>query len=174
MSSFENNFTLSLKKRATHLTFRRMERNVAIVSIHSRVLRSLIVSSAFSLNQRLELNDSRNCKQPWKWKQTRTHKRARYHWWWSEYPPLVGIYTRNLDQANSNHFVPILVFLFLDERTSRCTRGRREEKYLCAPFAREMGALRDALAVGKDEVERKERANDDEETFLKIRWWEIK
>lgn len=94
-----------------------------------------------------------------------TDARTRYYWyhwrgWWSGYPlPLLssplflpsvlrlGIYKRNLEQANSNHFV-LTPGLSLFRRTNE----RMYLRSICAPFAREMGTLRDALAVGKGRV----------------------
>lgn len=73
----------------------------------------------------------------------------------------VGIYKRNLEQANSNHFVLATVFLSFDERMYM---GGRRRGGFCTPFAGEMEALRDALAVGKGAGKRK-RANYDEGTL---------
>lgn len=66
---------------------------------------------------------------------------------YTHYRTPVGIYKRNLEQANSNHFVLAPVFLSFDERMYM--RRRKETKGFCTPFAGEMEALRDALAVGK-------------------------
>lgn len=100
------------------------------------LLRSLIVLSAFSLNHHLELSDSRSryCRQAVKVETDGRHGRARDHRCngdrvYTHHRVPLGIYKRNLDQANSNHFVPIPVFLF--QQANRYTWERREE-YLYA------------------------------------------
>lgn len=109
-----------------------------IVGIHLWVLWSLIVSSAFNLNQRLELNGSRSrcCRQAVKVETDDRHKYIDVHdttgdggGMYTHHRTSVGIYKRNLEQANSNHFVLAPVFLSFDERMS--VRGG-DEKLLYA------------------------------------------
>lgn len=118
------------------------------------LLRSLIVLSAFSLNHRLELSDSRGryCRQvkvetDGRHGHTDVHETTdamvieyiltiAYHLVFTR-----GIWTR---QTRITSF-PFPSFSF-DKRTGILEEG---EKSICTPFAREIGALRDALAVGK-------------------------
>jgi len=78
----------------------------------------------------------------------------------------VGIYKRNLEQANSNHFILAPVFLSFDERMY--TR-REETRGFCTPFAGEMEVLRDALAVGKGRAGKRKEANYDEESKMAVK-----
>lgn len=100
-------------------------KRTAIVGIHSWVLWSLIVSSAFNLNQHLELNGSRSrrCRQTVKVETDDRHKYVDAYdttgdggGMYTHHRTSVGIYKRNLERANSNHFVLATVFLSFDER----------------------------------------------------------
>lgn len=110
--------------------------------------RSLIVSSSFSFNHRLELNDSRGMLPPMPAAYRESGNRRHRHTDASAIlSPVVvpvltalqaalraGIYKRNLEQANSNHFVLAPVFLSFNERASERASGRGFllEGHLCA------------------------------------------
>lgn len=149
-------------------------KRTAIVGIHSWVLWSLIVSSAFNLNQHLELNGSRSrrCRQTVKVETDDRHKYVDAYdttgdggGMYTHHRTPVGIYKRNLEQANSNHFVLATVFLSFDERMYM---GGRRRGGFCTPFAGEMEALRDALAVGKGPGRERERTMTKE--LSGVRW----
>lgn len=75
----------------------------------------------------------------------------------------VGIYKRNLEQANSNHFVLPPVFLSFDERMYM--RKEEGDEGLLYAACGEREALRDALAVGKGRAGKRKRAKCDEGTL---------
>lgn len=144
-------------------------KRTAIVGIHSWVLWSLIVSSAFNLNQHLELNGSRSrrCRQTVKVETDDRHKYVDAYdttgdggGMYTHHRTSVGIYKRNLEQANSNHFVLATVFLSFDERMYM--RGRRRGGF-CTPFAGD-GSVEGCISGWKRAGKRK-RANYDEGTL---------
>lgn len=136
------------------------------------VLWSLIVSSAFNLNQRLELNDSRSrcCQQAVKVETDDRHKHIDTHDTTGVMvveciptTPHTGRYLQEESGAGKLESLRSRSRLSLFRRAD-VHEGEKTRSF-CTPFAGEMEALRDALAVGKGRAGKRKRANYDEETL---------
>lgn len=143
------------------LAFRRTKRT--IVGIHLWVLWSLIVSSAFNLNQRLELNGSRSrcCRQAVKVETDDRHKYIDVHdttVMVVECIPITAlrsVFTRGIWSRQTRITSFSLPSFSLS--TNGCPWGE-ETRSFYMPFVREMEALRDALVVGKGRAGKRKKA----------------